>query len=108
LLRSSKTKSSLTSARNLSCQSGNAKTPSALSRARELRADAYAVRLTGGADAFVTSMRRLAQTNLVDDQPPRLARVLSSHPPVRDRVMAALRQAERGTAAPSAAAGRHG
>ena len=80
----------------------------ALSRARELRADAYAVRLTGGADAFVTSMRRLAQTNLVDDQPPRLARVLSSHPPVRDRVMAALRQAERGTAAPSAAAGRHG
>ena len=58
---------------------------------RELRADAYAVRLTGGADAFVTSMRRLSQTNLVDDQPPRLARVLSSHPPVRDRVLAALR-----------------
>jgi len=80
----------------------------ALSRGRELRADAYAVRLTGGADAFVTSMRRLSQTNLVDDQPPRLARVLSSHPPVRDRVMAALRQAERGAAAPSAAAGRHG
>jgi hypothetical protein len=35
------------------------------------------------------------EVNLVDDQPPRLARVLSSHPPVRDRVMAALRQAER-------------
>ena len=65
----------------------------ALSRGRELRADAYAVRLTGGADAFVTSMRRLSQTNLVDDRPPRLARVLSSHPPVRDRVLAALRQA---------------
>ena len=63
----------------------------ALSRGRELRADAYAVRVTGGADAFVTSMRRLSQTNLVDDQPPRLARVLSSHPPVRDRVLAALR-----------------
>ena len=46
----------------------------ALSRGRELRADAYAVRLTGGADAFVTSMRRLSQTNLVDDRPPRLAR----------------------------------
>ena len=41
---------------------------------RELRADAYAVRVTGGADAFVTSMRRLSQTNLVDDRPPRLAR----------------------------------
>ena len=50
--------------------------------------------LTGGADAFVTSMRRLSQTNLVDDEPPRLARVLSSHPPVRDRVLAALRHAE--------------
>jgi STE24 endopeptidase len=66
----------------------------ARSRRRELRADAYAIRLTGGADAFVASMRRLSQTNLVDDRPPRLARVLSSHPPVRDRVMAALRHAE--------------
>jgi STE24 endopeptidase len=77
----------------------------ALSRGRELRADAYAVRLTGGADAFVTSMRRLSQTNLVDDQPPRLARVLSSHPPVRDRVMAALRQAERVARTQGAVAG---
>ena len=66
----------------------------ALSRGRELRADAYAIRLTGGADAFVTSMRRLSQTNLVDDRPPRLAQLLSSHPPVRDRVLAALRHAE--------------
>ncbi len=64
----------------------------ALSRRRELRADAYAVRLTGGADAFVTSMRRLSQTNLVDDRPPRLAQLLSSHPPVRERVLAAIRQ----------------
>src|SRR5207344_3265617 len=77
----------------------------ALSRGRELRADAYAVRLTGGADAFVTSMRRLVHTNLVDDQPPRLARVLSSHPPVRDRVMAALRQAERAARTQGAVAG---
>jgi STE24 endopeptidase len=64
----------------------------ALSRGRELRADAYAIRVTGGADAFVTSMRRLSQTNLVDDRPPRLAQLLSSHPPVRDRVLAAIRQ----------------
>jgi STE24 endopeptidase len=70
----------------------------ALSRRRELAADAFAVRLTGGADAFVASMRRLSQTNLVDERPPRLARVLSSHPPVRDRVLAALRQAEAGDA----------
>jgi hypothetical protein len=46
-------------------------------------------------------MRRLSQTNLVDDRPPRLARVLSSHPPVRDRVLAVLRHAE---AAPDVAA----
>jgi STE24 endopeptidase len=69
----------------------------ALSRRRELRADAYAIRLTGGADAFVSSMRRLSQTNLVDDEPPRLARLLSSHPPVRQRVLAALRHADAGS-----------
>ena len=69
----------------------------ALSRRRELAADAFAVRLTGGADAFVASMRRLSQTNLVDDRPPRLARALSSHPPVRERVLAALRAAETAT-----------
>jgi STE24 endopeptidase len=64
----------------------------ALSRRRELQADAYAVRVTGGADAFVTSMRRLSQTNLVDDRPPLVARLLSSHPPVRELVLAAIRQ----------------
>jgi len=31
--------------------------------------------------------------NLVDDEPPRLARILSLHPPVRQRVLAALPQA---------------
>ena len=67
----------------------------ALSRRRELAADAYAIRLTGGADAFVSSMRRLSRTNLVDDRPPRLARLFATHPPVRDRVVSALRQAER-------------
>jgi STE24 endopeptidase len=64
----------------------------AFSRRRELAADAFAVRLTGGADAFVASMRRLSQTNLVDDEPPRLAQLLSSHPPVRERVLAVLRR----------------
>lgn len=67
----------------------------ALARRRELAADAYAIRLTGGADAFVSSMRRLSRTNLVDDRPPRLARLFATHPPVRDRVVSALRHAER-------------
>jgi hypothetical protein len=40
-----------------------------------------------------TSMRRLSQTNFVDDRPPRLAQLRSSHPPVRERVLAALGQA---------------
>jgi STE24 endopeptidase len=80
----------------------------ALSRRRELHADAYAVRVTGGADAFVTSMRRLSQTNLVDDRPPRLVQLLSSHPPVRERVLAALRHAERAARTQSAVAGRPG
>ena len=35
------------------------------------------------------------EANLVDDRPPRLAQLLSSHPPVRERVLAALRHAER-------------
>jgi STE24 endopeptidase len=67
----------------------------ALARRRELAADAYAIRLTGGADAFVSSMRRLSRTNLLDDRPPRLARLFATHPPVRERVVSALRQAER-------------
>ena len=47
----------------------------ALSRGRRAAAPTPTPsRLTGGADAFVTSMRRLSQTNLVDDRPPRLAR----------------------------------
>ena len=50
--------------------------------------------------------RRRWEANLVDDQPPRLVRVLSSHPPVRDRVMAALRQAGRVARTQGAVAGR--
>jgi hypothetical protein len=41
--------------------------------------------------------RRRWAANLVDDRPPRLARVLSSHPPVRDRVLAAIRAAAAST-----------
>ena len=46
-----------------------------------------------------SASRRRWKANLVDDEPPRLARVLSSHPPVRERVLAALRQTAGGDGA---------
>jgi STE24 endopeptidase len=60
----------------------------AISRARERRADAFAVTITGNPDAFLTSMRRLAASNLVDERPSRLARLLSSHPSIHERMTA--------------------
>jgi STE24 endopeptidase len=64
-----------------------------LSRRQELAADACALRLTGDAEAFVSSMRRLSANNLIDDRPPALARLYASHPTVRERVLAVLRMA---------------
>ncbi|HEY8549773.1 MAG TPA: M48 family metalloprotease [Vicinamibacterales bacterium] len=62
----------------------------ALSRRHELRADAYALALTGKPEAFITSMRRLSANNLLEDRPSRLTRLLSSHPTVQERLSAAL------------------
>ncbi len=62
----------------------------ALSRRLELQADAYAVRVTGNPDAFITSMRRLTAHNLIDEHPTGLARLFSSHPTIRERVLAAV------------------
>lgn len=62
----------------------------AVSRAQERRADRFALRLTGKPAAFVTAMRRLAQQNLAEEQPPALARWLFySHPPLGERIAAA-------------------
>ena len=46
----------------------------------------------GAADGSAAQWRWEAK--LIDDRPPRLARVLSTHPPVRERELAALGQAE--------------
>jgi Zn-dependent protease with chaperone function len=62
----------------------------AISRAQERRADAFAIELTGNTDAFLTSMRRLAASNLVEERPSRLARLLSSHPSIHDRMSAVV------------------
>jgi len=60
----------------------------AISRGQERRADAFAVATTGNPEAFLTSMRRLAASNLVDERPSLLARLLSSHPSIHDRMTA--------------------
>jgi STE24 endopeptidase len=67
----------------------------AISRAQERRADRFAIAATGNREAFLTSMRRLAASNLADEHPSRLARLFSSHPSIRDRMAAAV---DRGAA----------
>jgi STE24 endopeptidase len=57
------------------------------SRARENAADKYALDITGNAPAFVSSMKKLANQNLADADPPTWAVWLFyTHPPIRDRV----------------------
>jgi STE24 endopeptidase len=60
----------------------------AISRRQERRADAFAIETTGNPDAFLTSMRRLAASNLVEERPSRWSTLLSSHPSIRDRMAA--------------------
>jgi STE24 endopeptidase len=62
----------------------------ALSRHHERRADRYALELTGGADAFVSAMKRLASQNLAEERPSRLTELLfHSHPSTSARIAAA-------------------
>lgn len=59
----------------------------AASRRQERRADAFALALTGGADAFDTAIRRLAARNLAEERPSTLARWLfHAHPTVVERL----------------------
>jgi Zn-dependent protease with chaperone function len=59
----------------------------AASRRQERRADAFALALTGGADAFDTAIRRLASRNLAEESPSTLARWLfHAHPTVVERL----------------------
>ncbi len=62
----------------------------AQSRHHERAADAFALALTGGADAFATVVRRLGARHLADERPSALARWLTyRHPPVPERLAAA-------------------
>lgn len=59
----------------------------AVSRRQERRADAFALALTGGADAFDAAIRRLASRHLAEERPSPLARWLfHAHPTVAERL----------------------
>ena len=65
-----------------------------LSRAVEVRADAFALDLTRDPDAFVGLSRALAVTNLADPETPRVWRILfGTHPATMERIGAALQWA---------------
>jgi STE24 endopeptidase len=58
-----------------------------LSRAIERRADAFALTLTGDAEAFVSFERRITVQNLADPDPPRwLSALIGTHPPIVERI----------------------
>ncbi len=60
-----------------------------LSRHHERQADAYAIRLTGRPDAFASTLRKLATTNLADPSPhPLVEFLLYSHPSLGRRLRA--------------------
>jgi Zn-dependent protease with chaperone function len=68
----------------------------AQSRHHERQADAFALALTGAADAFSTVVRRLGARRLADEEPSTLARWLTyRHPPVEERLAAAKAFAAR-------------
>ena len=66
-----------------------------LSRAVEVRADRFALELTGDAAALIAFERRVTVTNVIDPQPPALERLLATHPSTMERIGLAL-GAERG------------
>ncbi|MGH2695055.1 MAG: M48 family metallopeptidase [Actinomycetota bacterium] len=69
---------------------------SAVSRRFEARADEIAVRLTDDPSTAVRAFRRLAFSNLADLRPPDAAVALAfSHPPIPDRIRAALEDTGR-------------
>jgi STE24 endopeptidase len=62
----------------------------AVSRYQERRADAFALRTTGSADAFRTVLRRLASRHLAEERPSRMTQWLyHRHPSVAERVATA-------------------
>jgi len=64
---------------------------SAISRHYEQRADRFAVKLTGDGAAAARSFKKLSEANLSHPDPPPFIRFwLFSHPPLNERIRAAL------------------
>ncbi len=71
----------------------------AQSRRQERAADEFALRLTGGSEAFGSALRRLSERHLVEERPARAVRWLyHRHPTVAERLAAAERFDRRGGA----------
>jgi STE24 endopeptidase len=68
---------------------------SRLSRAVERRADQFSLELAGAPDAFISFERGIALQNVAELEPPRLTRLMASHPPTVERIGAAVAFAER-------------
>jgi STE24 endopeptidase len=67
-----------------------------VSRTIERRTDRYAMELTGEGQIYARAMAQLGRRNLVDPDPPRWRdRLLSSHPPITERIATALAFARR-------------
>ena len=64
----------------------------AQSRRQERRADRFALKMTGGAEAFGAAVRRLSAQHLAEERPSTLTRWLfHRHPPVAERLELAER-----------------
>jgi STE24 endopeptidase len=75
---------------------------SRLSRAVERRADLFSLRLSDAPEAFVEFQRAIAVQNVADVDPPRwVSGLLSTHPPVRERIGLALAYAQSANGAAS-------
>ncbi len=67
-----------------------------LSRALERRADDFSLALSDAPEAFVSFERTIAVQNVADLQPPRwVSKLLSTHPPTRERIGAAVAWSRR-------------